>query len=319
MKYLITGGAGFIGYHLSTYLADRGDEVLIIDNMKREDIGDDISKILSHDNIRFMERDLSEKSSLSDIERVDFVYHLAALNGTEHFYNQPGEVARSNILPLMNVLDWFKETNSGKMVFTSSSEVYSNVPSVDIPTSEDVMTGVKDLHNPRFSYGASKILGEVLCNSYHEVHGCDVNIVRPHNIYGPRMGTKHVIPDFMKRIVNEKDPFPIYGKDNTRSFCYITDFIEGIISVAENADPGITYNIGREDEITMEELARLMFDLFDHQPELEVHNAPEGSTSRRCPDISRIKEDLNYSPTVDLEEGLIETFEWYKKRFNDTI
>jgi nucleoside-diphosphate-sugar epimerase len=317
MKVLITGGAGFIGFHVAKYLAEREYDITLCDNLFRGSVDYDLKMLIERENVKFVEIDLIKAENFKVLEKdYDYIYHLAAINGTKYFYEIPHEVLRVNILTLINLLDWLVNTDCKKMVWTSSSETYAGtmkISNLPIPTSEEVALTIEDVFNPRFSYAGSKILGELLCINYSRAFGFNVSIVRPHNIYGPRMGYEHVIPEFIKRIIRKEDPFKIYGGNQSRAFCYIDDFVRGIKLVEESSKTnGEIINIGNDkEEIIITDLAQKMFDLFNFHPELETLPAPKGSIDRRCPNISKAKRLTGYEPHINLESGLQKTYEWY--------
>ena len=319
MKILITGGAGFIGFRLGKYLADKDYEVTICDNLFRGKMDYYFKNLIERDNIRFVKIDLTEREELDKFEKdYDNIYHLAAINGTKYFYEIPHKVLRVNILTLINLLDWLINTDCRKMVWTSSSETYAStmkISDIPIPTSEEVPLTIDDVFNPRISYAGSKIVGELLCINYSRVFGFNVSIVRPHNIYGPRMGYEHVIPEFIKRIIIKEDPFKIYGGNQSRAFCYVDDFVKGIRLIGESSKTnGEIINMGNDnEEIIITDLAQKMFDLFGFHPKLEFLPAPRGSIDRRCPDISKAKRLVGYEPQINLEVGLQKTYVWYLK------
>lgn len=317
MKVLITGGAGFIGYHLSKYLAEEGHNLLLTDNLFRGELDEDFKRLISEKNIKFLNIDLTKRNEFKKIDKdFDFVYHLAAINGTRYFYEMPHEVLRVNLITLINLLEWIKDTTCRRLIWTSSSEVYAEAArelGIPIPTPEDIMLVVNNIKNPRISYAVSKIAGEVLVANYSKIYNLNANIIRPHNIYGPRMGYSHVIPEFIQRIFKNEKPFRIYGGDQTRSFCYIDDFIRGITLIAKLSKPNETYNIGNDkEEITIRELASIIFDLSGFHPKIEILPAPEGSVQRRCPNIAKAR-SIGYEPMIGLRKGLTETVNWYKK------
>ena len=261
--------------------------------------------------------DLTDIGMLSDLERNEFdiAFHLAAINGTRFFYEIPHEVMRVNIITLFNILELLPELGDPKLVWTSSSEVYAGsfeIAELPIPTPEDVPLSISDVFNPRFTYAGSKIAGELICLNYARVHDFDISIVRPHNIYGPKMGREHVIPEFLLRIFKRENPFPIYGAENSRAFCYVSDFIRGLDKVARShKTSGEILNLGNDEEIKIIDLAELMFDIFNFHPRVEVFSAPLGSVLRRCPDIDRARKLVGYEPEIDLQEGIMKTYEWY--------
>ena len=219
----------------------------------------------------------------------------------------------------LNVLEWFVKSKSGKILFSSSSEAYAGTKEImgkrfPIPTPENVPLSISSPENPRWSYGATKILGEVAMHSFRKRHKIDFTIVRYHNIYGPRMGFDHVVPEFIMRALSHENPFRIFGGDSMRSFCHVDDAVLATKLAMENrkAD-NRTIHVGRDDgEIKIAKLAEKIIALSGYKPRLSVRPAPEGSIMRRCPDISVLK-GLGFRPKVGLDAGLGATFNWYKE------
>lgn len=317
-EILITGGAGFIGFHLAKALAEENYEVTICDNLFRGRMDDDLTRLRKRENVRFINCDLTDKDELKKLGReYDYVYHLAAINGTKYFYEIPHEVLRVGVLSTVNLLEQFKGTKA-KMLFASSSEAYAGTAlsfGVPIPTPEDVPLTVNDVHNPRFSYGGSKLVGELLFINYARAYKFPMTIIRYYNTYGPRMGYEHVISEFCVRILRKEDPFRIYGGNQTRSFCYISDTVKATRLLMESSETnGEIVNVGNPfEEITIRELAEKMFDLLDFYPAVEVLPLPKGDVVRRCPNIDKLARLTNFRPEVALTDGLVKTFEWYKK------
>ena len=307
MKVLITGGTGFIGSHMAYNLNKIGYDVTICDNNSRGKVDDFVK------DINIIECDLTDKSQLDDLESdYDCVYHFAAINGTGNFYKIPHKVLRVNALTNINILDWCVKNNIPKILSTSSSEVYCANKEIKIPTSENVEMTIDDIYNPRFSYSGSKIFGELLFVNYKRMYDLDVKIVRPHNIYGPKMGFEHVVPQITKRIFDKENPFTIYGQNQTRSFCYIDDAVNQIKSVMEGGCDKILYNVGSGKEIKIKKLVKKMFSICEFEPDfLNFKDAPKGSVDRRCPDIALLKENNYYFDSVDIDEGLNKTCKWY--------
>jgi len=319
VKTLITGGAGTIGLPLARHLHEQGQEITICDNFFRKHAKDqEINDFLKKKNVKFINIDLTDFENLKKLDNdYDYVYHLAAINGTKYFYEIPHEVLRINTLAMINILEWFKDTNCGKILFTSSNEAYASTITKlggPIPTPEDIMLSIDDVKNPRWSYGGSKLIGELFFINYARAYNFNMSIVRFHNSYGPRMGYAHVIPEFLMRIIKKEDPFNIYGGKETRAFCYISDTIKAtqMIMESEKTNGEIVHIGNDQEEISMIDLAKKMFNLFDYYPKLEIHPAPKGSVKRRCPDISKLKK-LGYKPEVNLNQGLKLTYNWYKK------
>ena len=317
-RVLITGGAGFIGYHLGKALVEDGYEVTLCDNLFRGKMDGDLAALCQRTNVHFLSCDLTEPKSTETLgDGYDYVYHLAGVNGTRYFYEMPHVVLRVNVLALVNVLDWFVQARCGKILFASSSEVYAGTArlfGVTIPTPEDVPLVVDDIRNPRVSYAGSKMIGELLVLNYARAYGFPYAIVRYHNIYGPRMGHEHVIPEFCKRILERENPFRIQGGSETRAFCYVEDAVRATTLVMDSpeCDQQVIHVGNPREEVAIVDLARRMFGLFDHHPELEVLPVPEGSVKRRCPDIGKLETLTGYRPSVALDVGLKETFAWYR-------
>lgn len=319
-KILITGGAGTIGYFLGKTLAERGQEVVLADNLFRGGMDAEMKALLEMPNVSFLELDVTDAKQFEKLgSGYDFVYHLAAINGTRYFYEMPETVLKVGVLGVINVLEWFKDQGKGKILFTSSNEAYAsyiNLQGGPVPTPETVPLCIEDINNPRWSYGAGKLVGESFFINYSRAYKFPMVIVRFHNSYGPRMGREHVIPQFLSRIMKKEDPFKIFGTDNTRSFCYIDDTIRATWQVmeSEKTDGQIVHIGNDQEEIKMVDLAKKMFGLFNFQPKkLEIKEAPEGSVKRRCPDLTKIRELVGFQPEVSLEEGLKKTYDWYKK------
>ncbi len=321
-KVLVTGGAGFIGFHLSSSLADKENNVTIVDNLFRGKKDKEFMSLMSRKNVKYIEGDLTNPETFKSLDKdYDEVYHLAAINGTKHFYESPHIVLRTNILSTLNVLDWFSTTQSKKILFSSSCETYAGTMNrfgLPIPTPEDVPLSIEDIKNPRWSYGGSKILGELMFINYAKTHRFKMSIVRYHNIYGPRMGHEHVIPEFLYRVYNKEEPFLIRGNDK-RAFCYIDDAVKAteLVMKTEACNDKII-NIGNDLElIPMEELAKTIFKVLNHNSRIEIQDSPAGSVSKRCPDISKLMALTGYKPEIMLQEGIMRTHHYYYNKHKE--
>ena len=324
MNILITGGAGFIGYHLAKqFLADQGHHLVLIDNLQRGKIDDDFKNLLTDPRVQFTPADLTDQKFYKTLPiNFDQVYHLAAVNGTKLFYQIPEEVLRINTLSLVYILEWIRGlSKKPKFCFPSSSEVYAGALGafgrLPIPTPEKVPLVIEDPYNPRASYDVTKLLGESFVIHYASTYHFPAVIIRPHNFYGPRAGYDHVIPEFCLRIIERVDPFPIYGADNTRTFCYIDDVVRAMqmlmASPHTDTQPVQTVHLGASEEITMQQLAERLFAAIGWKPQkLNIQNAPAGSVKRRLADISKIKDLVGWEPETSLDDGLKATFAWYK-------
>ena len=319
-KALVSGGAGFIGFHLAKKLAEQY-EVTIIDNFERGKQDSEFKELLEEKNVSFVKMDITKENEFSKLDLFDFVYHLAAINGTENFYKMPDKVIKVGVIGTINMLDWFAEQKKGKFLFSSSSETYAGTLKLlgekfPIPTPEEIPLAIDNPSNPRWSYGGGKIIAEITVHSYAHLHDFDYSIIRYHNIYGPRMGTEHVIPKFIERIIKKENPFKIFGGTETRTFCYINDAVKATQLVMEKETKGKTIHIGRSDEeIKIIDLAKKLFSLAEVNPEIKTLPAPEGCVKRRCPDITKLT-GLGYKPEITLDKGLEKTFKWYSNYFN---
>ena len=322
-KVLVTGGAGFIGFHLSQRLAQQEYRVTILDNLAREYAGDsELESLLAMDSVRLIRGDITCRKTFDDIPcDFDSVYHLAAINGTGNFYSIPDEVLKVGTLGTINLLEWAKQNRETKILYSSSSEAYAGTLGLlgdkfPIPTPEDVPLVIDNPSNVRWSYAVGKILGEVAFGCYAKAHGLtNFVIIRYHNVYGPRMGFSHVLPQFIERIVQAEDPFQIFGGDETRAFCYVGDAIEATQFLMESdLTRGETYHVGRDEEISITEFAETLFDIAGVAPETVQRPAFEGSVKRRGPNCDKLAK-LGYVAQTELRTGLQHSFEWYRSKF----
>ncbi len=310
MKIHVTGGAGFVGSHLIDRLVAAGHEITVFDNVSRGSL-DRLENVL--DEIRFVEGDIRDREAFADaVDDPDILFHLAAINGTKHFYERPREVLDVNLDGVKHATEIAAEQDIDRLVFTSSSEAYG-FPTA-FPTPEEHPLQVMDTENPRYSYAGTKILGEQYVIQTAAANEFDYTVVRPHNFYGEAMGYDHVIPEFIERLVTGEE-FTIYGDGTqTRSFCYIDDGIDAIERAAV-ADAGRNeiFNVGTEAEITINELAESLFAVVGRHPDVTHIESKElsGSPDRRQPDVSKARERLGYEPETPLESGLRQTFEHY--------
>ena len=304
---LITGGTGFIGSALTRLLLERGFNVRVLDDNSRGNFRR-LTDVMDSLDIRegdIRNADLVSKSLLG----VDVVLHLAYINGTIHFYERPREVLDVAIVGMQNVLEAMKVNNVPELYLASSSEVYQ-YPDV-FPTPEAVPLVVPDPFNPRYSYGLGKIVQEFM-SIHADTFLRRLAIFRPHNIYGPDMGFQHVIPELCAKIVAEKSNKVALKGDGSqsRSFCHISDFVQGF-GLLLNADiERETFNLGTREEVTISHLAGVIASSLGRQIEFSTSTAPTGETNRRIPDISKI-ESVGFSQSVKLEAGVRDYCDWY--------
>tara|TARA_B100000519_G_scaffold203428_1_gene226709 strand:+ start:18782 stop:19768 length:987 start_codon:yes stop_codon:yes gene_type:complete len=317
-KVLITGGAGFIGIHLVNKLLDEGFSVDIVDNFSRGKDDNALKKTLKLNRGRLLFIDLLNIDAVQKLDKdYDFIFHLAAIIGVAHVMKKPFNVLNDNIQMLVNVIDLAKkQTNLSRLFFSSTSEVYSgtmNYFDLAIPTPETAPLTVSDLSLPRSSYMLSKIYGEALCHQSQ----IPFTLFRPHNIYGPRMGMAHIIPEQLKKSYFAKNGeyIPVYSTNHTRSFCYIDDAIELIWCMINNQEcEGKTLNLGSQSqEITIKEVVKICFETVGKNLKIDSLPAQEGSPLRRAPDMELTTKLTNYESQIDLKEGIALTYKWYRK------
>jgi nucleoside-diphosphate-sugar epimerase len=313
-RILVTGGSGFIGSALVKALLRQGEAVRVFDDNSRGALRR--LREVERD-IEFVNGDIRDVGAVEAALRgIDEVHHLAFVNGTATFYSAPDLVLDVGVKGIVNVIDGCRRHNVGRLILASSSEVYQSPPQV--PTDESVPLVVPDPLNPRLSYGAGKIISEMMVINYGRKHFERALIFRPHNVYGPDMGFDHVIPQFalrLKRAIGAQArgplPFPIQGSGaETRSFCHVDDLVQGVMVMREKGEHLNIYHIGTTEEISIADLARRMAAVAGREIALVPSAVLKGSTPRRCPDISKLAA-LGYSPRVALDGGLPPTLKWY--------
>ena len=312
-KIFITGGSGFIGSFLVKKLLNEGHQVVVFDDFSR---GKNRRLSDVSNRIKIVNGDVRNEKLLSNsCKGCDYFIHLAAINGTKYFYEKPQEVLDVAIKGMLSAINSCYKNKIKNFIFSSSSEVYQT-PSI-IPTPENVPLVVPDVFNPRYSYGAGKLISEVMLLNYFSSFFKKVIIFRPHNVYGPDMGFEHVIPEMIQKAINaKKKPFVLKGNGKqTRSFIYIEDFIDALYKVIKYGKNRNIYHIGNNDEITILSLAKKILKYFTKIHKIKSSKVPEGETFRRCPEIRKIKK-LGYVQNFSIEEGLAKTVVWYKKNVN---
>jgi UDP-glucose 4-epimerase len=289
MKILVTGSSGFIGQHLVPALESQGHIIVRAD--------------------RTHGCDLTIKENVDNLPDVDIVVHLAAHNGTKHFYERPLDVIRDSVLPTQYLIDRY----AGKVeriIFTGTCESYAGAVDLfnwPVPTNETVPLVVGDVTNPRWSYGGSKIVNELQITAAHSQLGQEYAIIRYHNVYGPGQ-VDHFIPEFFERA--KIGDLSLKGWENTRSFMYISDAIRATIQVIFDAEcANQIINVGVDDEKTIKDLATMILYEAGIVGELTLEPAPLGSVKRRCGDITKMTELLNFVPEVSLTDGIRKTLE----------
>lgn len=314
-RALVTGGAGFIGLSLCRRLLADGYEVLVLDNLSRHGMDPEFEQ-LSRD-VRFLDHELSLGVPDAVPGHCALVLHLAARVGVGTVSSQPYRVLRENVTATLSILDWCAANDVGTVFLSSTSEIADGAAELGLagfPVPEDVPFVLPRPHTARSGYALSKMVAESLL--MFATGRLRVRIGRYHNVYGPRMGTAHVIPQFIGRVLDGADPFPIFGGQHTRAFCYVSDAVAATLRlVALPTDEPVVANIGNdEEEIAMTELARRLFAVAGFSAALDVRAAPPGSPLRRLPDLSLLRELTGYRPAVTLDDGLAMTYDWYARR-----
>lgn len=320
-QILILGGLGFIGFHLSKIISENKNNILtIVDDSSRGQLDHDAKKLIQKKNVYFKKINLTKEENFKKLKKkFDHVYLLASVVGVNNTLTNPNRVIEINTSIILNTLKWLNSKKIKKFMFTSTSEAYAGTIdyfNYKIPTNENVPLTITDVAHPRYTYAITKLLGESAFLNLSKKNKTKVLVVRFHNIFGERMGFKHVIPHLIERFYKKEKPFVIYGGKQTRAFCYISDAVDQMLGLMNRKNNNFKiYNIGNDHEITIEKLVKLVGKKFDYKNSYLKKKSFPGSTKRRCPDISRIKKELKYTPKIKLENGLEKTIKWYLNIF----
>lgn len=323
---LISGGSGFLGsyinqtiLHLNQTVLKSKCKVISIDNyITGSDQNNFLSKI-EDKNFEFVYHDIRLPILIK--EKVDYIIHAAGLASPYYYQKYPLETIESAVTGAKNLLELARMKNVKGFFFFSSSEIYGDPDGKHVPTPETYAGHVSSV-GPRACYDESKRLTETLSLVYHQQFGIPIKIVRPFNVYGPGMKIKdyRVIPTFISRGITDK-LLPVHGSgEQTRTFCYISDAIVGFFKVLLSGKPGEVYNVGTEKpEVTMLELAKIIAKHLDNGVKVKTieypSSYPAGEPQRRCPDLTKIKSELNYESKVELDDGLRRTIEWFRAKY----
>ncbi len=314
-RFLVTGCGGFIGkYLVQRLLKEESSLIYGVDRRAKLEELKQSKFILPETESRFipLDLDLANQQDCMKLPEVDYVYHLAAINGTSLFYKIPWDVFYNSSSSTINVINRYKESkNLKRFVYTSSSEVYASLvdgnPELS-PTPEDVRVGFQNISNSRWSYGGAKLAGEIAVLAASKQFNMPFSIIRYHNVYGPDMGLDHVIPDFINR--GREGRFELHGSENQRSFIYISDAVNATVKIASN-ETALNHivHVGTMDMITMKFLAQRIMTLANWTGEISEFPAPAGSTLLRCPDTTFLNAKIGFLPEVSLDEGLLKVLE----------
>ena len=304
---LVTGGAGFLGSFLCKELINLNFKVICLDNLFTGRIKN-IENLISNKNFSFIEHDVTEKIDLE----FDYVFHFACPASPIHYQKDPVKTISTNVIGTINILNLSK-INSAPIFFSSTSEVYGD-PEIT-PQNEDYWGKVNPI-GIRSCYDEGKRCAETLCFDFKREYGLEIKVVRIFNTYGPKMykNDGRVVSNFIDQALNNK-PITIYGKGTqTRSLCYVSDLIRGIIDFSKlDKDISGPMNLGNDYEISILELAKKIILMTDSKSKIEFHNLPENDPKQRNPDLSLAKKLIKWEPKIGLEEGLKMTIEYFKK------
>ncbi len=302
---VVTGGAGFIGSHLCEVLLSKGLRVICVDNFLTGQ-KQNIEHLMQEKNFSLLEHDITISFTVK--EEVDFVYNLASPASPKDFSKIPIKIMLANSIGVKNSLDLAVEKKA-RILQASTSEVYGQP--LEHPQKESYWGNVNTI-GERSCYDESKRFAEALVFSYAGKFGLETRTARIFNTYGPRMrlGDGRVTPNFIMQAISGKD-ITIYGKGlQTRSFCFVTDLVAGLIALMES-DYGKPVNIGNPHEITVKEFAETVLKISKSESKLSFTSLPEDDPVRRKPDITLAEKKLGWAPKVRLEEGLAKTIEWF--------
>ena len=306
-RAVVTGGAGFLGSHLCDLLRSRGYEVVAVDNLLTSS-GANVEHLADDGGFTFVEHDVTTGIPVDGA--VDAVLHLASPASPPEYLAHPFETLEVGSTGTRHALDLARATGA-RFLLASTSEIYGD-PLVH-PQPESYFGNVNSV-GPRAVYDEAKRYAEAITMAYHREHGVDTKIVRIFNTYGPRLNPAdgRVVSNFLAQAMRG-EPITVYGDGKqTRSFCYVSDEVEGLAALLESEHVG-PMNIGNPDEFTMLDLAEMVLEVTGASSELVFEPLPADDPKQRRPDISLAGEVLGWHPRVDLREGLARTHDWYRR------
>ena len=310
MRYLITGGAGFIGSHLVSKIIDNAEKIIVLDNLLTGS-KKNINKFLNSSNFQFISHDI--QYHYDPEEDIDCVIHLASCASPVAYAENPINTLKSGSIGTINSLGIARKYNSS-FLLASTSEIYGD-PKIS-PQHEEYWGNVNPV-GPRSMYDESKRFAEAATQAYITEYKLNAKIVRIFNTYGPNMKLDdgRVVTNFIVQALKNKD-ITVFGKGlQTRSFSYVDDTVNGIMLASSYKEPDI-FNIGNDNEITINQLAQTIIDITNTKSKIIYKDLPKDDPLQRKPDLSKSKELLNYEPVIGLEKGLEKTIEWVKKNID---
>lgn len=306
-RILVTGGAGFIGSHLCEELVKRGNDVICLDNFFTGS-KDSIRHLLGNDHFELVRHDITKEYFIE----ADEIYNLACPASPPHYQYNPIKTAKTSVMGIINMLGLAKRCRA-RILQASTSEVYGD-PNVH-PQKETYWGNVNPI-GIRSCYDEGKRMAETLMFDYHRQNGVDIRVIRIFNTYGPNMNKNdgRVVSNFIVQALQNKD-ITIYGDGSqTRSFCYVSDLINGMIKMMENEDGFIgPVNLGNPVETSILDFAKFIIELTGSKSKIIFLPLPSDDPTQRKPDISLAKEKLNWEPSVNVKDGLLKTIEYFKK------
>ncbi|HIT55206.1 TPA: SDR family oxidoreductase [Candidatus Galligastranaerophilus intestinigallinarum] len=306
-RILVTGGAGFIGSHLCEELIKRGNDVICLDNFFTGS-KDSIRHLLGNNHFELVRHDITKEYFIE----VDEIYNLACPASPPHYQYNPIKTAKTSVLGIINMLGLAKRCKA-RILQASTSEVYGD-PNVH-PQKETYWGNVNPI-GIRSCYDEGKRMAETLMFDYHRQNNVDIRVIRIFNTYGPNMNKNdgRVVSNFIVQALQNKD-ITIYGDGSqTRSFCYVSDLINGMIKMMENEIGFIgPVNLGNPVETSILDFAKFIIELTGSKSKIVFLPLPSDDPTQRKPDISLAKEKLNWEPSVDVKDGLLKTIEYFKK------
>jgi len=310
LRYLITGGAGFIGSHLVSKIIGNAEKIIVLDNLLTGS-EKNINKYLDLSNFQFISHDI--QNHYDPEENIDCVIHLASCASPVSYAENPINTLKSGSIGTINALGIARKYNAS-FLLASTSEIYGD-PKIS-PQHEEYWGNVNPV-GPRSMYDESKRFAEAATQAYITKYKVNAKIVRIFNTYGPNMKLDdgRVVTNFIVQALKNKD-ITVFGKGlQTRSFSYVDDTVNGIMLASSYKEPDI-FNIGNDNEITINQLAQTIIDITNTKSKIIYKDLPKDDPLQRKPDLSKSKELLNYKPVIGLEKGLEKTVEWVKKNID---
>ena len=307
-RILVTGGSGFLGASLCERLVQAGHEVICLDNLLTSSV-DNIEHLLGSGNFNFIEHDVTEPIRLE----VDEIYNLACPASPMHYQANPIKTMKTSVLGMIHILGMAKRCGA-RVLQASTSEIYGDP---DVHPQPESYRGLVNTLGPRACYDEGKRAAEALCSDYRRSHDVEVRIARIFNTYGPGMATNdgRVVSNFILQTLRG-EPVTVYGDGSqTRSFCYRDDLIEGLVRLmALDGKEPRPVNLGNPEECSMLDLVQAVARACGREATVTYQPLPNDDPKQRCPDITRARELLNWSPAVSLQEGLQRTVSWFQNQ-----